>query len=413
LASSAFACRALPFCEISHLPSLETGATALSVSMFLRRLGALGTLALVCSSCILVLFAPEWSTQDPKAQATFSQRSYAESLRPLKLPKTNSSYSAAEKTRHRLNGCTEDETCEARAQSLSCESTDMQLRCPLTCGTCKLAMLPYEERCFKKFRDEGAVQPGELHGIIRAAAKNAQWGGRLVHNDPPIVVFDNLLTSHEVNVLVEQGNAIGFRRSKNSLEGWQVRANSPQGNPVLERVAKNAVRNKPASRTSETAWCQGPPLCISCPCVANSTVHDFSERVAELTHVPVQNHEYVQLLRYDEGQYYQVHHDHISDQKNQACGGRLMTLLVYLSDVEAGGETHFPRLKDKAGKSLRVFPKKGAGLLWSNVKNDQLLVQDDLTHHEAVEVTRGQKFAANVWLHMFNFRDAQVALCAA
>lgn len=49
------------------------------------------------------------------------------------------------------------------------------------------------------------------------------------------------------------------------------------------------------------------------------------------------------MLRYEHGQKYDPHYDYFTDKVNIARGGhRLATVLMYLSDVEKGGETVFP-----------------------------------------------------------------------
>lgn len=58
---------------------------------------------------------------------------------------------------------------------------------------------------------------------------------------------------------------------------------------------------------------------------------------------------------------FQVHHDYIPHQQNRQCGPRILTLFMYLSDVAAGGETHFPYV------NTTIIPKKGMALLFPNV----------------------------------------------
>ena len=61
------------------------------------------------------------------------------------------------------------------------------------------------------------------------------------------------------------------------------------------------------------------------------------------------------LLLYNEctGQRYGVHHDYGGSDRKLACGPRILTFFLYLSDVEEGGETAFPSM------GISVKPKKG------------------------------------------------------
>ena len=67
--------------------------------------------------------------------------------------------------------------------------------------------------------------------------------------------------------------------------------------------------------------------------------------------------------------------------------------------MEAGGHTHFPRL------NVSVQPRRGAALLWPSVLDADPNERDDRTEHESVAVVAGTKFAANYWLHMWDFQQ--------
>lgn len=56
-----------------------------------------------------------------------------------------------------------------------------------------------------------------------------------------------------------------------------------------------------------------------------------------------ENGESIQILHYEHGQKYEPHYDYFHDKANQELGGhRVATVLMYLSNVERGGETVFP-----------------------------------------------------------------------
>jgi prolyl 4-hydroxylase len=90
---------------------------------------------------------------------------------------------------------------------------------------------------------------------------------------------------------------------------------------------------------------------------------------------------------------------------DRQCGPRILTFFLYLSDVEEGGGTNFPQL------DLTVAPKKGRALLWPSILNSNPLAKDGRTSHQALEVVAGLKFAANGWIHMYDYVTPQKAGC--
>ena len=118
-------------------------------------------------------------------------------------------------------------------------------------------------------------------------------------------------------------------------------------------------------------------------------------RVEALTGVPQRNCEYMQILQYEAGQYYNRHHDQNSP-RTSAWGPRLYTFFIYLNSEGGaeglkGGATHFPVL------NLTVTPKTGRALLWTSVTDDDPFERDDRTDR-ALKVEAGTKYAANLLL---------------
>ena len=72
----------------------------------------------------------------------------------------------------------------------------------------------------------------------------------------------------------------------------------------------------------------------------------------------------------------------------------MFSCFVYLNGDAAfdGGNTVFPAL------NITVRPKKGSALIWRNVDYSVPPRPDFRTLHEGREVTRGTKFALNVWV---------------
>jgi prolyl 4-hydroxylase len=151
-------------------------------------------------------------------------------------------------------------------------------------------------------------------------------------------------------------------------------------------------------RTSSNAWCQWD-------CEENPFVKQIGAKIENVTTVPQANYESFQILRYELGQKYVAHHDSSEEDNALACGPRILTFFLYLSDVEEGGETNFPDL------GIAVTPKRGRALLWPSVLDEDPTKIDPRTVHEARPVIKGRKFAANSWIHLYDYRKPNLWGC--
>lgn len=143
-------------------------------------------------------------------------------------------------------------------------------------------------------------------------------------------------------------------------------------------------------RTSTNAWCRD--ICDEDPIARR-----VYERLSNLTGIPERNSERLQLLRYEEGQFYNSHHDLIEAQVAMAAGPRILTVFIYLNNVEAGGGTHFEEL------DLTVMPKRGRVVIWPSVYDENPNEKDWSTMHEALKVEKGIKYGANAWYHLRDY----------
>ncbi|XP_059645602.1 probable prolyl 4-hydroxylase 7 isoform X2 [Cornus florida] len=106
----------------------------------------------------------------------------------------------------------------------------------------------------------------------------------------------------------------------------------------------------------------------------DEVVARIEDRLAAWTFLPIENGESIQILHYEHGQKYEPHYDYFHDKENQELGGhRVVTVLMYLSDVEKGGETVFPDSEGKETQpkdvNLSDCAKKGYSGLGALTKN--------------------------------------------
>ncbi|MFT4416123.1 2OG-Fe(II) oxygenase [Fredinandcohnia humi] len=128
----------------------------------------------------------------------------------------------------------------------------------------------------------------------------------------------------------------------------------------------------------------------------NQFIKKIENRIAELTEFPQENGEGLQVLNYGIGEEYKSHFDYFPSNKvDPAKGGqRVGTFLIYLNEVESGGETVFP----KAGVS--IVPKKGSAVYfqYGNSKGQV----DRMSLHSSIPVAEGEKWVATKWIRHGN-----------
>jgi prolyl 4-hydroxylase len=127
----------------------------------------------------------------------------------------------------------------------------------------------------------------------------------------------------------------------------------------------------------------------------------IEEKIAQVTQMPIENGEGLQVLRYGVGGEYQPHYDYfLSSQAggSQALsrgGQRVATVIMYLNTTDEGGETIFPH----AG--VKISPKKGNAILFYNVTPSGM--EDPQSLHGGVPVIAGEKWIATKWLRKSSF----------
>jgi prolyl 4-hydroxylase len=128
----------------------------------------------------------------------------------------------------------------------------------------------------------------------------------------------------------------------------------------------------------------------------NAFISVLDRRIAELMHWPVENGEGLQILNYQIGGEYKPHFDYFPPEQmgsgvHLAKGGqRVSTLILYLNDVDQGGETIFPSLH------LTVVPKKGAAIHFEYCNTSGQV--DPSTLHGGAPVLAGEKWIATKWM---------------
>jgi prolyl 4-hydroxylase len=130
----------------------------------------------------------------------------------------------------------------------------------------------------------------------------------------------------------------------------------------------------------------------------NELIRRIEARIADMTSIPLENGEPIQILHYLPGAEYKPHFDYFDpkqpgNERVLAQGGqRIATVIMYLNDVESGGSTVFPDI------GLDVLPHKGNAVFFAYSSERGEL--DSRTLHGGSPVTSGEKWIATKWIRV-------------
>lgn len=201
-----------------------------------------------------------------------------------------------------------------------------------------------------------------------------------VWKEPLVVYYDDVLSEDDISYLIETATP-RFQRS---------RVAGPDGKPIPD-----------STRTSDTAW-----ILMS----EGDKVQSIAGRVSALAGFDKGHAEDIGINRYQRSQYFKPHFDYMQedqlayDKRFENCQ-RAATALIYLSDVEEGGETIFIRSRNSPNYDydpnnpdhLAVKPKRGRVLIWYDMHPFTETI-DDRTLHAGSPVVIGTKIAATIFL---------------
>ncbi|KAG2318655.1 hypothetical protein Bca4012_055148 [Brassica carinata] len=188
-------------------------------------------------------------------------------------------------------------------------------------------------------------------------------------------------------------------------------ATAEQCKAIIERAKVNLKPSALALRQGETAEStQGTRTSsgtfVSASEESTGALDYVEKKIARATMIPRTHGEAFNILRYELGQKYDSHYDVFNPAEyGPQTSQRIASFLLYLSDVEEGGETMFPFENGanmgagydyKQCVGLKVKPRKGDGLLFYSVFPNGTIDQTSL--HGSCPVTKGEKWVATKWI---------------
>lgn len=127
----------------------------------------------------------------------------------------------------------------------------------------------------------------------------------------------------------------------------------------------------------------------------NKVFNDLNEKIHNTIKIPVECGETLQGQKYGVGQEFKQHTDyfHTSEDYNKIHlkqkGQRTWTFIVYLNDVEEGGETEFSKINKK------FKPAIGDVLIWKNILSNS--DGNPYSLHAGLPIIKGEKYIITKW----------------
>jgi prolyl 4-hydroxylase len=185
-----------------------------------------------------------------------------------------------------------------------------------------------------------------------------QLGAIRVHNEIEIYKIPNFATQDECDQLIQDAEKVGYQQSE----------------------VDSKTKSKTQSRTSTTCFIKDHESNVGVK---------LGKKAKDLIGDKLEG---IQVQRYFKDQKYNPHYD--TFEKKDGSDQRSWTLMIYLSDVDEGGGTYFPKI------DFRLYPEKGTAVLWNNL--DAQKCRENKTLHMGEPVKSGSKYITTYWFRKPN-----------
>jgi prolyl 4-hydroxylase len=198
--------------------------------------------------------------------------------------------------------------CSIWAFTGECESNPsyMSKHCAAACQTCEAIHI--NPACLRdNYKPVMWEQPGALNQMFQRITTDPQFqkynptvlssphpnnnnndGNDNKDKDGPwIVTLDDFITEQECQALIDHGAEIGYETSKGIGD---MQEDGTYGDTEL------------TGRTSTNAWCTEDSNDLP-------LIKAVMDRITQLVEIPYSHAEFIQLLKYEPGQFYEEHHD--------------------------------------------------------------------------------------------------------
>jgi prolyl 4-hydroxylase len=206
----------------------------------------------------------------------------------------------------------------------------MTIQCAPSCQTCHL--IDFDTRCPYNATEPTILNPGDLDKLFirlttddyylenyqatihsmpnpppSSSESNPNRDNKPIRDGPWVVTLENFMSDEECDQLIQLGGQMGYEISKDV------------GPQKFDGSFEGYANDR---RTSTNAWCKDE-------CFNDTLTQQVLKRIENATGVPDVNSEYLQLLKYEVGQFYKTHHDYIAYQTKRQEGVRILTVRVY------------------------------------------------------------------------------------
>ncbi|MER2492086.1 prolyl hydroxylase family protein [Catenovulum sediminis] len=160
---------------------------------------------------------------------------------------------------------------------------------------------------------------------------------------------------------------------------------------VIDLISSKLRPSELASQTSDSNFRTSRTCDLGI--INNQLIARIDKRICDLLAIPATYAEVIQGQYYEVGQQFKAHTDYFEAYELQKHGGKMgqrtYTVMIYLNDVEAGGETNFLNV------GIGFKPQQGMAVIWNSLNAD--LTGNINSLHQAEPVKKGFKAVITKW----------------